>query len=157
VTDDPTVVNPRGKIRIPLMELDLGPVYSEKAVAKGIDVRHGGFDGCLGALKNQSPTANSDLPGNCAARCRFLCAPMKRRVSCMNWGDDGSGLWHEIHSGVVPGYYIDVGAIRPYLRWQDKAQDPVSVKEIKEHSVVFIDGSELPADLIRAMQRATAR
>ncbi len=64
-----------------------------------------------------------------------------------DWGDDGSGLGTK-YMRRGSGYYIDVGASELICNGSIKLKTRVSVKEIKEHSVVFSDGSELPADLI---------
>jgi putative flavoprotein involved in K+ transport len=46
------------------------------------------------------------------------------------------------------GYYIDVGASDLIADGKIKLKSGVTIAEIKEHSVVLSDGTELPADLI---------
>ena len=46
------------------------------------------------------------------------------------------------------GYYIDVGASELIADKKIKLKSGVSVERIKPNSVVFSDGTELPADLI---------
>jgi putative flavoprotein involved in K+ transport len=46
------------------------------------------------------------------------------------------------------GYYIDVGAAELIANGSVKLKSRVDVKEIREHSVLFSDGSALPADMI---------
>jgi putative flavoprotein involved in K+ transport len=46
------------------------------------------------------------------------------------------------------GYYIDVGAAELVANGDVKLKSGVDVVEIKPHSVVLSDGTELPADLI---------
>jgi putative flavoprotein involved in K+ transport len=65
----------------------------------------------------------------------------------LDFGDDGSGLMMKaLRRG--SGFYIDVGASAKIVSGDIKLKSGVTVKEIKERSVVFSDGSELPADLI---------
>jgi putative flavoprotein involved in K+ transport len=65
----------------------------------------------------------------------------------LDWGDDGSGLFVKyLRRG--SGYYIDVGAAELVANGSIKLKSGVAVKEIREHSIVFSDGSELEADLI---------
>ncbi len=72
---------------------------------------------------------------------------LKKSGFMHDWGDDGSGLGTK-YMRRGSGYYIDVGASELICEGKIKLKTRVSVKEIKEHSVVFSDGSELPADLI---------
>jgi putative flavoprotein involved in K+ transport len=65
----------------------------------------------------------------------------------LDWGDDESGLFMKyLRRG--SGYYIDVGASQLIIDGSIKLKSGVDVEEIKQHSVVLSDGSELPADLI---------
>ena len=65
----------------------------------------------------------------------------------LDWGDDESGLFMKyLRRG--SGYYIDVGASDLIIDGSIKLKSGVDVQEIKEHSVLLSDGSELPADLI---------
>ncbi len=74
-------------------------------------------------------------------------AALKKSGFMLDFGDDESGLFMKyVRRG--SGYYIDVGASQLIIDGKIKLKTGVSVKEIKEHSVVFSDGSELPADLI---------
>ncbi len=129
-----------------LRELDLGPIYSEQAVAKGIDV-------------NTADLILASYPYKIAAQKQILVfqeiarrdadfyARLEKAGFMHDWGDDGSGLGTK-YMRRGSGYYIDVGASDLICDGRIKLKTRVSVKEIKEHSVVFSDGSELPADLI---------
>ena len=65
----------------------------------------------------------------------------------LDFGDDGSGLMMKaLRRG--SGYYIDVGASAKIASGDIKLKSGVEVREIKERSVAFSDGTELPADLI---------
>ncbi len=129
-----------------LRELDLGPVYSEQAVARGIDV-------------NMADLIVASYPYKIAAQRQILVfqeiarrdaefyARLEKAGFMHDWGDDGSGLGTK-YMRRGSGYYIDVGASDLICDGKIKLKTRVSVKEIREHSVVFSDGSELPADLI---------
>ncbi|MFM9882591.1 MAG: NAD(P)-binding domain-containing protein [Burkholderiales bacterium] len=65
----------------------------------------------------------------------------------LDFGDDESGLFMKyLRRG--SGYYIDVGASDLVADGKIKLKSGVSVERIKERSVQFSDGTELPADLI---------
>jgi len=129
-----------------LMELDLGPVYSEKALAQGIDV-------------DKADMIVASYPYKIAAQRQILVAKeiamrdadfyerLEKAGFMHDWGDDGSGLGTK-YMRRGSGYYIDVGASELICDGRIKLKTRVSVQEIKEHSVLFSDGSELPADLI---------
>jgi putative flavoprotein involved in K+ transport len=74
-------------------------------------------------------------------------ARLEKAGFMLDFGEDGSGLFMKyLRRG--SGYYIDVGASELVADGKIKLKTKVGVKEIKAHSVVFDDGSELPADLI---------
>ena len=65
----------------------------------------------------------------------------------LDFGEDGSGLFMKyLRRG--SGYYIDVGASELVANGSIKLKSDVKVERIKEHSISFSDGSELPADVI---------
>ena len=66
-----------------------------------------------------------------------------------NFGEDDSGLAME-YLWRGSGYYIDVGASDLVVDGEIKLKTRVTVAEIKLHSVVLSDGSELPADIVYA-------
>ena len=65
----------------------------------------------------------------------------------LDFGEDGSGLMMKALR-TASGYYIDVGAADLIAEGEIKVKSGVAISEIKEHSVFFADGTELPADLI---------
>ncbi|HLA01458.1 MAG TPA: NAD(P)/FAD-dependent oxidoreductase [Aestuariivirga sp.] len=129
-----------------LMELDLGPLYSEKAVAEGIDHNKADLINAskpyrimhVGAIETFKKIRERDAD---------FCARLEKAGFMHDWGDDGSGLGMK-YMRRGSGYYIDVGASELICDGRIKLKTQVSVKEIKEHSVMFSDGSELPTDLI---------
>ena len=129
-----------------LMELDLGPVYSEQAVARGIDVDTA--DMLVASVPYKlKPTQQIEVFKEIAKRDADFYARLEKAGFMHDWGDDDSGLGTK-YMRRGSGYYIDVGASELICNGSIKLKTRVSVKEIKAHSVVFSDGSELPADLI---------
>ena len=129
-----------------LLELDLGPVYSEQALAKGIDVNTADM---IVASIPYKIAAQNQIPvfEEIARRDADFYARLEKVGFMHDWGDDGSGLGTK-YMRRGSGYYIDVGASELICNGSIKLKTRVRVTEIKEHSVVFSDGSELPADLI---------
>jgi putative flavoprotein involved in K+ transport len=129
-----------------LMKEALGGLYSEEAVANGID--HHKADLIFASVpykimhEFQIPVYKKieEIDHDLYDR-------LKKAGFMLDWGDDGSGLFMKyLRRG--SGYYIDVGASDLIADGKIKLKSGVTVKEIKEHSVLFSDGSELPADLI---------
>ena len=128
-----------------LMEVGLGPLYSEQAVQNGVT------------------TAKADLifasvPYRILHEFQIpLYQQMKERDAkfydglvkagfMLDWGDDGSGLFMKyLRRG--SGYYIDIGASQLIIDGEIKLQRG-QVQEIREHSVLLEGGTELPADVI---------
>jgi putative flavoprotein involved in K+ transport len=72
---------------------------------------------------------------------------LEKRGFMLDFGDDDSGLFMKyLRRG--SGYYIDVGAGDLVADGKIKLKSGVGVVELKEHSVVLSDGSELEADLV---------
>jgi putative flavoprotein involved in K+ transport len=129
-----------------LMELDLGVLYSEQALAKGIDTDKADM---LAASVPYAIMHTFKIPIHQEIKRRD--AEFYRRLEkagfMLDHGDDDSGLAMKyLRRG--SGYYIDVGASDLIIDGKIKLKSNVSVKQIKEHSVLLSDGTELPADLI---------
>lgn len=129
-----------------LMEIGLGSLYSEKAVESGMTTA-------------KADLVFASLPYKILHEFQIPAyAEMKKRDAgfykglekagfMLDWGDDGSGLFMKyLRRG--SGYYIDVGASDLIIDGSIKLKSGVEVKEVKAHSVLLSDGSELPADLI---------
>ena len=129
-----------------LMELDLGPVYSEKAVASGID--HNRADLIVASYPYKVAAQRQiAVAKEIARRDADFYARLEKAGFMHDWGDDGSGLGTK-YMRRGSGYYIDVGASELIINGDIKLRSRVSVKEIREHAVALSDGNELPADLI---------
>jgi putative flavoprotein involved in K+ transport len=129
-----------------LMELGLGDLYSERAVANGLTADKADL---IFASIPYKIMHTFQLPIYQKMReqdAEFY--DRLRRVGFMlDFGEDESGLFMKyLRRG--SGYYIDVGASGLIADEQIKLKSGVSVKEIGEYSVILSDGSELPADLI---------
>jgi putative flavoprotein involved in K+ transport len=128
-----------------LMELGLGPLYSEEALANGITTE-------------KADLIAASLPYRLAAAVQIPVAEQMRERDAefyaaleaagfeVDWGEDGSGL-HMKYLRRASGYYIDVGASGliadgsiTLVRGQ--------VERLSEDAVVLADGTSVPADVI---------
>ncbi|MBP0582539.1 NAD(P)/FAD-dependent oxidoreductase [Labrys sp. LIt4] len=129
-----------------LMEIGLGDLYSERAVAAGMTTRKA--DLIFASLpyrilhEFQVPVYN---------KIREKDAEFYKRLEkagfMLDFGDDDSGLFMKyLRRG--SGYYIDVGACDLVADGRIKLVSGVGIRELSEGGVVLEDGRELPADLI---------
>jgi putative flavoprotein involved in K+ transport len=129
-----------------LMELALGGLYSEQAVKNGVTTDTADL---IFASIPYKIMHEFQIPvyQEMARRDADFYEKLAATGFMLDWGDDGSGLFMKyLRRG--SGYYIDVGSSQLIIDGKIKLKSGVAVKEIKEHSVVFSDGSELEADLI---------
>lgn len=128
-----------------LMELGLGDLYSERALAAGITTDKA--DLIFASLpyrimhRFQIPIYDAIRERDAEFYDRLAKAGFQ-----LDWGDDGSGLFLKyLRRG--SGYYIDVGASE-LIANGDIALAHGQVRELTEDAVVLDDGTELPADLV---------
>ena len=129
-----------------LMELSLGPLYSEQAVASGIttDMADLIFASVPYGLL---PSMHIPLYEEIGRRDADFYARLKQAGFMLDFGDDGSGLFLKyLRRG--SGYYIDVGASELIADGRIGLRSGLNVAQVGAHSVTLSDGSELPADLI---------
>jgi putative flavoprotein involved in K+ transport len=129
-----------------LMELALGSLYSEDALANGID--HHMADLIFASIPYKL-LGSFQIPiyEEMAKRDKDFYDGLKKAGFMLVFGDDGSGLFMKyLRRG--SGYYIDVGASELVANGSIKLKSGVAVKEIRQNSIVFDDGSELDTDLI---------
>ena len=129
-----------------LMDLALGDLYSERAVASGMTTMKADLTFASIPYKIlhefQIPVYNAIKERDAEFYDR-----LEKRGFMLDFGDDGSGLFMKyLRRG--SGYYIDVGASDLVADGKIKLKSGVDVVELKEHSVVLSDGSELEADLV---------
>lgn len=129
-----------------LMELALGDLYSERAVAAGMTTAKADltFASIPYAILHefQIPVFNA-----IRERDADFYERLQKSGFMLDFGDDESGLFMKyLRRG--SGYYIDVGASELVANGQIKLKSGVDVVELKEHSVLLSDGSELEADVV---------
>jgi putative flavoprotein involved in K+ transport len=129
-----------------LMELAMGPLYSEEAVKAGVTTDKADMIFASVPYKImhefQMPIAKA-----LAERDADFYKKLEKVGFMHDWGADGSGLMMKyLRRG--SGYYIDVGASELVAGGKIKLKSGVEVERIKKHSVLLSDGTELPADLI---------
>jgi len=129
-----------------LMELALGPLYSEEAVASGITTDIA--DLTLASMPHRiAPRRAAKVYEEIQRRDRDLYERLDKAGFLFTFGEDGSGI-HAKYVRRGSGYYIDVGACELVANGSIKLQSRVRVENLTETSVVLTDGTELPADLI---------
>lgn len=129
-----------------LMDIGLGALYSEQAVANGIttDVADLIFASIPYAILHEFQIP---LYQQMAERDAEFYEQLSAAGFMLDWGDDGSGLFMKyLRRG--SGYYIDVGASQLIIDGKIKLKSGHGVARITADSVVLTDGTELPADLI---------
>jgi putative flavoprotein involved in K+ transport len=128
-----------------LMDLGLGDLYSERAVAAGMTTEKA--DLTFASLpyrimhEFQIPIYDAIRERDKDYYARLAAAGFE-----LDWGDDDSGLFMKyLRRG--SGYYIDVGACDLVADGSIKLAHG-QVSHLTEDSVVFTDGTELPADVV---------
>ncbi len=129
-----------------LMDLALGGLYSEAAVKAGVTTDKA--DLIFASLPYKIlHTLQIPVYEEMAKRDADFYKRLEQAGFMLDFGEDGSGLFVKyLRRG--SGYYIDVGASELVADGKIKLKTGVGVERIKERSVQFSDGSELPADLI---------
>ena len=129
-----------------LMELALGGLYSEQAVASGID--HHKADLIFASVPYKiMHTFHIPVYEEMKKRDADLYSRLEKAGFMLDFGDDGSGLFMKyLRRG--SGYYIDVGASELVANGSVKLRSGVNIARIQPKSVVLSDGSELEADVI---------
>jgi putative flavoprotein involved in K+ transport len=128
-----------------LMEIGLGDLYSERAVAAGMTTEKA--DLTFASLPYRI-LHEFQIPIYDAIRERdkTFYAKLAAAGFELDWGDDDSGLFMKyLRRG--SGYYIDVGACDLVADGRIKLAHG-QVDRLTEDSVVLADGTELPADLV---------
>jgi putative flavoprotein involved in K+ transport len=128
-----------------LMDLAFGD-YSEKALNAGITTEKADM---IFATTPFRLMAESHVPiyRKVAEMDADFYARLDKAGFLYDFGEDGSGLVMKAWR-TGSGYYIDVGGSDLIARGEIRLKTGVEVKEIRERSVVFSDGSEMAVDLI---------
>ncbi|HEX7264006.1 MAG TPA: NAD(P)/FAD-dependent oxidoreductase [Candidatus Dormibacteraeota bacterium] len=129
-----------------LMELGLGALYSESALAAGMTTQKA--DLTFASLPYrilhmfQIPVYDA-----IHERDADFYARLEKAGFMLDFGDDGSGLFMKyLRRG--SGYYIDVGASELVASGDIKLESGVDVERLTENAVVLSNGKTLPADLV---------
>jgi putative flavoprotein involved in K+ transport len=129
-----------------LMELVLGPLYSEQAQAAGITTETADLLFASIPYRLLGPL-QTPVYAEIASRDADFYSRLAKAGFLLDFGDDNSGLFMKyLRRG--SGYYIDVGASELVANGSVKLRSGVEVREIRPRSVVLSDGSELEADLL---------
>jgi putative flavoprotein involved in K+ transport len=128
-----------------LMELVLGPLYSEAAVKKGMTTEVADLTFASIPYRALGPM-QAPIYQRIAERDREFYDRLERAGFLLDFGDDDSGLFMKyLRRG--SGYYIDVGASELIIDGRVKLQVG-QVERITKGGVRLENGVELPADLI---------
>jgi putative flavoprotein involved in K+ transport len=128
-----------------LMDIGLGDLYSERAVASGVTTEKA--DMIFASLPYRI-MHNFQIPlyDQMRERDKDFYDRLAQAGFDHDWGDDGSGLFMKyLRRG--SGYYIDVGSADLVANGDVKLARG-QVDHLTESSVVLADGTELPADLV---------
>jgi putative flavoprotein involved in K+ transport len=128
-----------------LMDIGLGDLYSERAVASGVTTEMA--DTIFASIpyrilhEFQIPLYDQMRERDADFYARLEAAGFQ-----LDWGEDGSGLFMKyLRRG--SGYYIDVGAADLVANGDVKLK-PGQVERLTSDAVVMEDGTELPADVV---------
>jgi putative flavoprotein involved in K+ transport len=129
-----------------LMDVAFAGLYSEDAVAGGIDVDTADMIFASTPFR-LLPDAHRPLYAEIARRDAELITRLNKAGFLTDYGIEGDGLLMKaLRTG--SGYYIDVGCSELIASGEVKVRSGVEIREIRPRSVVLTDGDELPADVI---------
>jgi putative flavoprotein involved in K+ transport len=128
-----------------LMDIAMGPLYSEQALANGITTEKADL---IAASLPYRLAAAVQIP--VTEQIREHDADFYARLEAagfrVDWGEDGSGL-HMKYLRRASGYYIDVGASGLIADGSIKLATG-QVAALSEDAVVLEDGTSVPADVV---------
>lgn len=128
-----------------LMEIGLGGLYSEEALAAGVTTEKADL---IFASLPYRILHTFQIPAYeaMAERDKDFYERLEASGFDHDWGEDGSGLFMKyLRRG--SGYYIDVGSAELVANGEVKLAHG-QVDHLTEDAVVLADGTELPADLV---------
>jgi putative flavoprotein involved in K+ transport len=129
-----------------MMDVAFAPLYSEEAVARGIDVDKADLIFASTPFR-LLPDAQRPLYAEMARRDADLLARLNAAGFRTDFGEDGSGLLMKaLRTGT--GYYLDVGCSELIASGDVKVRSGVEIARLTEDAAILTDGSTLPADLV---------
>lgn len=129
-----------------LMTLGFAALYSEEALARGIDTEKADM---IAASVPYALLTETQIPlyAEIARVDADFYARLEAAGFLLSFGEDGSGLMVQALR-TASGYYIDVGASELIADGEIKLKSGVEIKEFTETGIAFEDGDERPADVI---------
>ena len=128
-----------------LHDIATGVLYSERAMAKGIDVEKADYIGASMPFKLMG-AAQKPLYDKMREQDAAFYKALTDAGFVIDFGDDDSGIFMKyVRRG--SGYYIDIGASQMIIDGRIKHKYG-KVDHLTEHAVVMEDGTELPCDLL---------
>jgi putative flavoprotein involved in K+ transport len=129
-----------------LMEMALGSLYSESAVASGMTTQKADLTFASVPYRILH-TFQTPVYDAIRERDADFYARLEKAGFMLDFGDDNSGLFMKyLRRG--SGYYIDVGASELVANGDIKLESGVDVVRLTENAVVLSNGKALPADLV---------
>lgn len=128
-----------------LMEVGLGALYSEEAVANGVTTEKADL---IFASLPYAILHEFQIPAYAEMKRRDadFYAGLEKAGFWLDWGDDDSGLFMKyLRRG--SGYYIDIGASQLIIDGEIKLKRG-QVERVVEDGVILDDGTKLEADVI---------
>jgi len=128
-----------------LMDVGLGDLYSERAVASGMTTEKA--DTIFASIPYRLlPDFQIPLYDKMREIDADYYARLEKAGFLLDWGTDGSGLFVKyLRRG--SGYYIDVGASELIASGDIKLVTG-QLRELTENAIVMDDGTEVPADVV---------
>ena len=129
-----------------LMKLALGDLYSEQAVANGINTNMA--DMILASIPYRiMPDFKIPVYEEIARHDADFYQALSNVGFLLDFGEDGSGIFLK-YLRRASGYYIDVGASQLIIDGKIKLASGTNIEHINLDSVTLTNGSQIPADLI---------
>lgn len=129
-----------------LMDVAFEPIYSEKAVARGIDVDTADMIFASVPFRLMADVQRP-LYAEIAKRDADLIRRLNARGFMTDYGADESGLMMKaLRTG--SGYYLDVGCSEMIASGGIKVKSGVEIARLTRDAAILTDGTELPADVI---------
>lgn len=129
-----------------LVELGLGPLYSEEAVRNGVSTEKA--DLIFASIPYRIMAGfQKPIYDEIREKDRDFYAALEKAGFMLDFGPDDSGLFMK-YLRRASGYYIDVGASQLIIDGKIKLESGAEVERLTEDSVRLEDGREIPADVV---------
>jgi len=121
-------------------------IYSEEAVADGIDVDKADMIAAATPFALQ-PAKQKALYDRIRARDADFYSKLAATGFLLDFGPDETGLMMKAYR-TGSGYYVDVGASQLIIDGEIKVKSGVEIEKLTATGILFADGSEIEADAI---------